>query len=559
MDRTPSLKSMTELPVGKMSTTSFHGALDSTHTQNACAWQEGPQSAGQGDAFSPIANRPVEKRLTCFSGATAASLEQHYAATLQQLGRVKQMYHRLDSHNDDLEGAFVMLRKRLGDFRSFLLFRLQRTARELRGEVHLLRDTVSFLMAEFAENLRRHQQYISNRLRDAKTETQTSALHFCGPSRRDDYGDSVAFSHVRSELPSPSASAATADNTRGAISWEALVHTPCASSSKSAGCSGYYAKLRQALDEAVRQKEEAEQRLLQQQESYEKHLRSLKELHREKEHTLHQRVAFLERFCGRSVSNSDPFPLNRGGGGQSDGDSRDFFPSGRPSLERSAVSHAGTLLDGAHRRGGERDADSTFASVCARGEGENRRAAAGGGGEERQGTNHRGHHSRYQWDASDGGAPASQAPVDDIERRVRRQLVSSRGQTASHEKKYGVCPSHITRREEKELEAAASRLLSVVKNTYEKQRQHRGYNDDGDDQQQYGRLHADDATRADTLRRLYYVPRSPPRRIETNTYLSPVPKSGSMPRSDVPSEISMVARGLWAEKVLHERTARRTR
>ncbi|EKF35881.1 hypothetical protein MOQ_002309 [Trypanosoma cruzi marinkellei] len=600
VDRTPSTKSLTDLPKDADSVAS--GLLDDddddddTHIRGSPDGQVALRSSGRSVAASP-ANSGAARDVFRSPSEAVVSLEQHYLTTVQQLEKIKRMYHRLDTHNDDLEDSFVVLRDRLDAFRSFVVVRLSKTAKELRGEVRFLRDTVSFLMEEFAENLRRCGRHIISHVKHASGVTAPPSLPlrpFHLLTANDVHHNHPNSFHVHSNVNTMTA-VPEKRKSRDFLSREALVRSPRSSRSPFPATPGSMAELQGALDDALRRREHLEDKFIRQQQSYEKHIQSMKELHAQKERTLRRRIELLERFVKRDVS-GDIFTDDSG---RRDGDDDEFHEGGsdgksphssklfrrdsfadknhgvdprlgtssafnrtsrrsRLSIERSPPGEADVLSEElCSKRDGEKLGGwGASSSVNAMAAGEHPSTASDGNGVSRRGHRSPRNEGRLRQRSSALGETATAAAAmepwtlgHDVERRVRSQMLSG-GRKTPYE---GRCCRHVSptsRKEEKELEAAAARLLDVVSDAYTSQNdQH---------QRQHGRPRVKSGVcEDDVVSRLYYLRRSPTRRPGTKTYLSPVPRSGSVPRPEKFSDVSTVARGLWAEKLLQQRATRR--
>ncbi|EAN87248.1 hypothetical protein C3747_127g14 [Trypanosoma cruzi] len=595
VDRTPSTKSLTDLPKDADSAVSslLDDDDDDARTRISPDGQVAPRGSRRSTAASPASSGAAQDVFRCPSEAVV-SLEQHYLTTVQQLEKIKRMYHRLDTHNDDLEDSFVVLRDRLDAFRSFVVVRLSRTAKELRGEVRFLRDTVLFLMEDFAENLRRCGRHIISRVKHAGGASEPPSLPL-GPFHLVPASD-VHHNHPNSFCVHGNVNTMNTDPEKrkqsGLLSREALVRSPRSPRSAFPATPGSMAELRGALDKALRKQEHLEDKFIRQQQSYEKHIQSIKDLHAQKERTLRRRIELLERFVRRDVSgenftddstrrdgDDDEFH-EAGSNGRSPHSSklfrRDLFANKNHGVDpRLSTSNALNCTSRRSRLSIERtppgEADALGEELCSKREGEK----SGGWGapssvyamaagehastaSDGNGVSRRAHRSprnegrpRQRFSAP-GEAAAAMEPWTlghDVERRVRSQMLSG-GRKTPYE---GRCCRHFSptsRREEKELEAAAARLLDVVSDAYTAQ------NDQHQRQREHPRVKSG-VCEDDVVSRLYYLRRPPPRRPGTKTYLSPVPRSGSVPRPEKFSDVSTVARGLWAEKLLQQRATQR--
>ncbi|RNF10150.1 hypothetical protein TraAM80_01726 [Trypanosoma rangeli] len=608
LDWSPSSRSLTERPPGVASAPSSlpgsGGDRDGDGDgEGACA-RTSPNARGTPQRTTALLQATDNAAQKHFGSPSVAvvSLERHYFTTVQQLERIKSMYCRLDSHNDELENSFVVLSNRLDAFRSFLVLRLSTTAKELRREVRLLRDMVLFLLGEFAENMQRYEKRILSCVEQAGKGAGLSLLPLATFGRMplsqtpqqsqqpsNAYvaagNDFLRFSsspHVHSGVRATNTSVVEG-NPRVSQPREALVRSPHPSLAHSLNNRGDVAELWEALDEAVRKRENIEDKMLRQQESYEKHICSIRELYAQKERTLQRRIELLERVLKRDAS-GDGFRDHRPGryeDGEADdpnaGDSEGESPHSsvvrcgnsiadtsntvgrwpstssalrrgprrvRPlSLERSSLTDADAPTEELHSKvgGGELGGCGTFSAV--------------NGGPRR--SRHSDDHQRRRFSAlsAEAAAAAAREPWSmgrDVERRVRSQVLSC-GRHTPYDGIYNKRFAPRLKREEKKLAAAASRLLGAVTGAHTAQ--------NNPSQQRGARCGAEGggALRENVVSRLYYLPRSPPRRPDTNTYLSPVPKSGVALRPDGLSDISTVARGLWAEKLLRERATRRPR
>ncbi|RNF07341.1 uncharacterized protein Tco025E_07392 [Trypanosoma conorhini] len=595
LDRSPSTKSLTETPPGVVSAPS--SSPDSDGEDARVRALPSRRGTPRRIAASPhSSNGAARERFSCPSVAVV-SLEQHYLTTVQQLERIKSMYCRLDSHNDELESSFVVLRDRLDALRSFLALRLSTTAKELRAEVRLLRETASFQLGEFAENMRRYGKRILARVGQAGEGAELQSLPLAtfgrvrsrqtqSPSSSDTYVAAAEqplicppASHVHDGVSAANA-VRLRGNPRVSRSREALVRSPRPSLTHSPSSRGEAAELWEALSEAVQKREDLEDKMLRQQESYEKHIRSMRELYAQKERTLQRRVELLERALRRDVSGSGfrDDSRRRNEGGAEDDRSADDGVGGSPhsSGPRCRDSFAGqsgavgpwTRTSSAPKRGSRRarssslgtrgpvaDPDARAEELCGKvGGGE-----PGGWGAALDDAPHRSRRSdkeqrRRSSALSAEAAAAAGEPWTlgrDVERRVRSQWLS-RSRRGPFDGAYYRHSAPTSRREEEALAGAASRLLDAVTDAYT--------TSDNPQQRREGRWGAaGGALDEDVVSRLYYVPRSPPRRPDTYTHLSPVPKSGVASRPDRVSDVSRVARGLWAEKLLRERATRQPR
>ncbi|KEG09271.1 hypothetical protein DQ04_05501010 [Trypanosoma grayi] len=594
MDRSPSTKSQTEMPRG--TTSAVSGSLSSSSSNGGGGGRRHPHGLDShrhrgaapgsaelqsGYAYPPAASVRSEESFSCPSEAVG-SLEHHYAITVQQLERITHMYHRLDTHNGELEEAFVVLRTRLESFRSFLVFRLRKTADEVRSEVRLLRDTVAFLMQDFAADMQYCQQIILSRLHNEgkllPLPPPFGSIHFLPGGHVNAVGGVS-----NSGLPPRSPRQQRQDevyivNDSAAQRRQGFIDTPRpSSSSPSAPRPSEMDGLREALDEALRQRAVLERKLHEQRESHEKHVRSMRDLYAQKECTWQRRMELLERLIRRDTGDAPHFFDDHDGEYDKSKNTQDGSDDGlrhsSPGRRREAqaphhrattnawvsTSGAFTKPSGRGRPLTERgapddatdrdDASSRNApSTSEHGSWASEEGGAGDGGAQ-PGRHHDQRHRLLMSDEWGHGTTASLTMHDELERRVRSQLVRGRRQSAQHPREFNLRPDPTTRREERLLEAAACRLLNVVGDAYATQEK----------RQKPERSHARSSSGTDVVERLYYLPRSPARRPETNTYLAPVPKSGAAPRPGAISEVSTVARGLWAEKLLQQRSARRPR
>ncbi|ESL07078.1 hypothetical protein TRSC58_05239 [Trypanosoma rangeli SC58] len=603
LDWSPSTRSLTERPPGVASAPSSlpgsggDGDGDGDG-EGACA-RPSPHPRGTPQrtaALLQATDNAAQKHFRCPSMAVV-SLERHYFTAMQQLERIKNMYCRLDSHNDELENSFVVLCDRLDAFRSFLVRRLSTTAKELRREVRLLRDTVLFLLGEFAENIQRYGKRILSCIEQAgkgaglsllplatfgrtplsQTLPQSQQLSDAYVAAGDEFLLFPSSPHVHGGVRTTNTSVVEG-NSRVSQPREALVRSPRSSFAHSLNSRGDVAELWEALNEAVRKRENIEDKMLRQQESYERHICSIRELHAQKERTLQRRIELLENALKRDASRGG-FRNHRHrtdedgeAGDPNAGDSEGKSPHSSEvcrgnsiadtsntvsrwpstssalrrksrrvcplSLERGSLTDADALTDELHSRAGGGELGGCGASSAVNGD---PRRSCHGDDHQRQ---------RFSALSSEAAAPRESWSMGrDVERRVQSQVLS-RGRNTPYEGRYDKRFAPTLRREEKKLAAAASRLLGAVTEAYTAQ--------NNPSQRRGSRCRAErGGLRENVVSRLYYLPRSPPRRPDTSTYLSPVPKSGVASRPDGLSDISTVARGLWAEKLLQERATRR--
>ncbi|ORC85691.1 uncharacterized protein TM35_000331480 [Trypanosoma theileri] len=630
MDRSPSSKSFTELPKDLNSVSGSSNLKDEMNhgkmpTERRVLFvkdkikttdiQQEKEKEEQGRGFgSP--SKAVE------------SLEQHYTRAVQQLESLKEMYDRLDTHNDDLEDNFMLLRTRLDALRAVLVNRLSRAARELRSEVHLLRETVSFLMQDFASDMQWYQQQILNR------------LQFTTPTEKKNKSSLLLpFATFQpTHTPTGSAIGITANKEDTSNSWdspmrwrEEIVHNsqqlalqapPTTNSGKGGVQQSDTTGFQEALEQSKKQQAELEQKLAQQRKSHEEHMRSMKALYAQKESTLEHRVKLLEHFLKREGKNahlllddsmnsrtSSEHRKNSGSSSSSSSsstssesdsssssttkkkskkrtkggkkkDAVSAWSSASDALKRSKhksrasdhpAGHSKTKRKELEKREKEmmrrykddvsshdEESSSEHSSDTARGERSYRRPHSRS---RRRRRRHDENHREEDFSPSDmwNDDPLKQSTrYRDVERRVRAQIVHgnqrSKRRNGSPQTEYRLRPNPSTKREEKELAVAASRLLNAVSGAYQTESMRQRLKEEQQQQQErYGRYHADEE---DVSNRLYYLRRTPPQRPVTITYLAPVPKSGAVPRPDALSDVSTVARGLWAEKLLLQRSGR---
>ncbi|KAH9599595.1 hypothetical protein LSM04_008157 [Trypanosoma melophagium] len=572
MDRSPSLKSLTELPKDANSTSSSSDVngvnnLSSGPTERRVLFVEAKKKTTHVQRQGEKGKGKEEQEGRSFSSPSEAveSLEQHYTRAVQQLETLEQMYTRLNSHNDELEDNFMLLRTRLDALRAVIVNRLDRAAKELRGDVHLLRETVCFLTQDFASDMRWCQQQIVNRLRYTDSEKKKSSVLL----------PFATFQAVQS--PNLSAALTTVNREDISTSWDSPSQwregfmnnnnnnnnnvsqstTTIGGSSKGGVQQTEIVVLQEALEKSMRQKKELEQKLHEQRENYEDHMRSMKRLYTQKESTLQHRVKLLEHFLGSDANKSHLLLLEDGSkkGLQISSSSarRKYSHSTSSSSSNSNSSRSSS------RSGGSESSESSNSIRERKKTRDKTTYAWSSTGEVLKQSKH---HQREEENVSpsemwsDDPLKHASRVRDDVERRVQAQMLRGnqrrRENNNSQQAAYRIRPDLPTRREEKELEVAASRLLSAVTGAYSTQSKQQKQKEQ--QQQKYGRSYADDDN---VLNRLYYLPRSPPRRPVTNTYLAPVPKSGVVPRPDALSDVSTVARGLWAEKLLLQRSGRR--
>ncbi|KAG8344603.1 hypothetical protein TRVL_04563 [Trypanosoma vivax] len=244
----------------------------------SCAdeWSEVPplnssRLCGEVPAPARTPRVPVEAQSNDVARHEGNTAQANYALTMQQLEKTRQLCHRLNHHNDEMEGAFVAVRARLDSFRAFLALRLRGAVQNMRAELYVLRETVVFLMQEFAGDMEHCNQLVMEHL-----------LH----------GISSGF------CPSPF------QGTSNEVGWSAL-------SNARNNILRRHDTFRKVQDEC----EMLRRRLRQQRTDYEKHLHSMKEMYKQKENTLRERIKLLERMVGSEVSKLHQ-PLYDSGSGE---------------------------------------------------------------------------------------------------------------------------------------------------------------------------------------------------------------------------------------------------
>ncbi|RHW73591.1 hypothetical protein DPX39_030011300 [Trypanosoma brucei equiperdum] len=196
----------------------------------------------------------------------------------QQLQKVRQMFRRLDSHNDGMEEALIGLRSRIDTFRSLLATCLNGTVKELRGELRILRESTQFLVQDFAGDLEQCRRIIMRRLQ--------------GEANRRGYD------------PPPTRSFKKDYSMEGGLSkressWELQQQCGAGRGEQSVFPGWRELEVREDLLEAQQRCTALEKKLKQQREAHENHLSAMKDMYESKEYTLKRRVELLERLVER--------------------------------------------------------------------------------------------------------------------------------------------------------------------------------------------------------------------------------------------------------------------
>ncbi|CCD11593.1 unnamed protein product, partial [Trypanosoma congolense IL3000] len=81
-----------------------------------------------------------------------------------QLQKTRQMLQRLDSHNDEMEGALTGLRARVDTYRSLVKNSLSKAVNGLRGDLRVLRESAQFLLHDFGVDMEQCEKIITRRI-----------------------------------------------------------------------------------------------------------------------------------------------------------------------------------------------------------------------------------------------------------------------------------------------------------------------------------------------------------------------------------------------------------
>ncbi|CBH09728.1 hypothetical protein, conserved [Trypanosoma brucei gambiense DAL972] len=362
----------------------------------------------------------------------------------QQLQKVRQMFRRLDSHNDGMEEALIGLRSRIDTFRSLLATCLNGTVKELRGELRILRESTQFLVQDFSGDLEQCRRIIMRRL-----QGEANRRGYDPPPTRSfkkDYSMEGGLSKCES-------------------SWELQQQCGAGRGEQSVFPGWRELEVREDLLEAQQRCTALEKKLKQQREAHENHLSAMKDMYESKEYTLKRRVELLERLVERDSEKLRYILSDDSKDGHGKWGKRGHFKEEQDNYYSSGDDDCDEVRESSRLHTRSKQSLKAPAQKLLK----KRR-----GGLVKEHESHQSQHPRQ-------GPSDSWTPMlyDDVERRVRAQLLYGRqnspnrpkgggsGRDVGGPQKGGECRNRL---EERRLENVARRLLNAVGEAKAKQK-----------------------------------------------------------------------------------------